>query len=86
MGGWLVKLTTHHDRSFVRPLKEFVATEASILGSRYATKDEVVRAAELLADGRIEPVVTERVGLEGVPDLHERIRAGEHHGMAVLEP
>ncbi|MXV62623.1 alcohol dehydrogenase catalytic domain-containing protein [Natronorubrum sp. JWXQ-INN-674] len=86
MGGQIVSLTTHHDRSFAPPLKEFVASEASILGSRYATKDEVVRAARLLADGRIDPVVTERVGLEEVPDVHERIRSGQSHGMVVLEP
>jgi propanol-preferring alcohol dehydrogenase len=86
MGGQLVSLTTHHDRAFAPPMKEFVVKEASFLGSRYATKDQVVRAARLLADGRVDPVVTERVGLDDVPALHERIRSGEHHGMAVLEP
>jgi propanol-preferring alcohol dehydrogenase len=86
MGGQVVSLTTHHDRSFAPPMKEFVVKEASFLGSRYATRDEVVRAARLLADGRITPVVTERVSLDEVADLHERIRTGEHHGMAVLLP
>ncbi|PCR89058.1 NADPH:quinone oxidoreductase [Natrinema ejinorense] len=86
MGGQLISLTTHHERSFAPPLKEFVAKEASIRGSRYATKDEVVSAARLLADGRIHAVVTERVGLEDVPAVHDRIRSGESHGMVVLEP
>ncbi|SDM34890.1 NADPH2:quinone reductase [Halogranum gelatinilyticum] len=86
MGGQIVSLTTHHDRAFAPPMKEFVVKEASFLGSRYATKDQVVRAARLLADGRVDPVVTERVGLDEVPTLHERIRSGEHHGMAILEP
>ena len=86
MGGQLISLTTHHERSFAPPLTEFVVKEAAISGSRYATKDEVVRAARLLADGRIDPVVTERVGLEDVPAVHERIRAGESHGMIVLVP
>ncbi|MEY7850066.1 alcohol dehydrogenase catalytic domain-containing protein [Natrarchaeobius sp. A-rgal3] len=86
MGGQIVTLTTHHERSFAPPLKEFVVREASIVGSRYATKEDVVRAARLLADGRIDPVVTERVGLEDVPDVHERIRNGESYGMVVLEP
>jgi len=86
MGGQLISLTTHHERSFAPPLTEFVVKEAAISGSRYATKDEVVRAARLLADGRIDPVVTERVGLEDVPAVHERIRAGESYGMVVLEP
>ena len=86
MGGRVVSLTTHHDRSFAPPLREFVEKEASVLGSRYATRDEVVRAARLLADGRIDPIVTERVGLEEVPAVHERIRTGESAGMVVLEP
>ena len=86
MGGRLVTLTTHHDRSFAPPLKDFVVGEKSLLGTRYATKDEVVRAARLLADGRITPIVSERVGLSEVPAVHERIRNGTSHGMVVLEP
>lgn len=86
MGGQLVTLTTHHERRFAPLLKEFVVTEGSLVGSRYATKDEVVRAARLFADGRIEPVVTDRIGLDDVPAVHRRIRNGESHGMVVLEP
>jgi propanol-preferring alcohol dehydrogenase len=86
MGGRLVSLTTHHDRSLDVPLREYVEKEAALLGSRYATKDEVVRAARLLADGRVEGVVTETVGLDDVPGVHERIRSGDSHGMVVLEP
>lgn len=86
MGGQLVTLTTHHERQFAPPLKEFVVTKGAILGSRYATKDEVVRAGRLFADDRIEPVVTERVGLDEVPAVHRRIRNGESHGMVILEP
>lgn len=67
MGGQLVTLTTHHDRRFAPLLKEFVVTEGALIGSRYATKDEVVGASRLVADGRIDPVVTERVGLDGSP-------------------
>ncbi|WP_238717430.1 alcohol dehydrogenase catalytic domain-containing protein [Natronorubrum halophilum] len=86
MGGQVVTLTTHHQRSFAPPLKEFVVKEGALLGSRYATKAEVVDAAKLFATERISPVVTERIGLEEVPAAHERIRDGESHGMIVLEP
>lgn len=86
MGGQIVTLTTHHERSFAPLLKEFVVKEATLLGSRYATKDEVVRAGELFAAGRIDPIVSERIDLEEVPAAHERIRNGESHGMVVLEP
>lgn len=86
MGGRLVTLTTHHDRSFAPPLKHFVVGEKLLLGTRYATKDEVVRAARLLADRRITPIVSERVALSAVPAVHKRIRNGTSRGMVVLEP
>jgi propanol-preferring alcohol dehydrogenase len=86
IGGRLVSLTTHHDRALDVPLREYVEKEAALLGSRYATKDEVVRAARLLADGRVDGVVSETVSLADVPEVHERIRSGESHGMVVLEP
>lgn len=86
MGGQIVTLTTHHERSFAPLLKEFVVKEGALLGSRYATKDEVVRAGELFAAGRIDPIISERIGLEEVPAAHEQIRNGESHGMVVLEP
>ncbi len=86
MGGQVVTLTTHHERSFAPLLKEFVVKEGSLVGSRYATKDEVVRAGELFAADRIKPVVSDRIGLEEVPKTHERIRNGESHGIVVLEP
>jgi propanol-preferring alcohol dehydrogenase len=86
MGGQVVSLTTHHDRTFDVPMKEYVVTEASFLGSRYATRDQVVRAARLFADGRVDPVVRRRVGLDEVPAVHEALRAGETFGTAVLEP
>ena len=85
MGGRFVTLTTHHDRVLDVPLKEYVIKEASLVGSRHAMKDEVVRAARLLADGRVDSIVTECVGIEEVPAVHERIRAGESFGTTILE-
>ena len=86
MGGQLVTLTTHHGHAFAPELQEYVIKEASIVGSRHATKDQVVRAARMLADGRVKPVQTETIGLEDVADTHARIRSGDTHGMLILEP
>lgn len=86
MGGRLVTLTTHHDRSLDVPLREYVEKEAALLGSHYATKDEVARAAHLLADGRVDGVVTGTVSPADAPAVHDRIRRGESHGVVVLEP
>lgn len=86
MGGQVVTLTTHHDRAFAPPLKDFVVDEASLVGSRYATMDEVVRAAELLADDAVHATHAGRISLDDLPDYHASLRAGETHGMAILEP
>lgn len=86
MGGEIISLTTHHDRALSPPLREFVVNESSLRGSRYTTKDQVVRAARLLADGRVDPVVTGRITLDEVPDHHEALRSGRTHGMTVVEP
>jgi D-arabinose 1-dehydrogenase-like Zn-dependent alcohol dehydrogenase len=86
MSGTLVSLTTHHERTLAPLLKEFVVKDASLVGARHATKHEVVRAARMFANGRIEAEFTGRVGLRDVPDVHEQLREGETHGMTILEP
>jgi propanol-preferring alcohol dehydrogenase len=86
MGGQVVTLTTHHDRAFAPPLKEFVVRETSIVGSRYASPDEVVRAARLFADGRVDPVVRREVGFDAVAATHRELRAGETFGTTLLTP
>lgn len=86
MGGQVVTLTTHHERSFAPLLKDFVIKEASVLGSRYAARDEVIRAAGLFDDGQIDPIVTNTIGLDEVPSIHADIRTGESYGMTVVEP
>ena len=86
MGGQVITLTTHHERSFAPLLKDFVVKEASLLGSRYASKDEVIRAARLFEDGRVDPVVTDTVSLSAVPSVHADIRPGESAGMTIVDP
>jgi len=86
IGGRIVSLTTHHDRQFAPPLKEFVVKEAELVGARHTTKAQAVRSARLVADGRVDPVVRNTVGLADVPGVHRAIRNGETFGMTVLEP
>jgi propanol-preferring alcohol dehydrogenase len=86
MGGRVVSLTTHHERAFAPPLRDFVVKDATLTGTRYATRNQVVRAGRLLADGRVTPVVRRTVGLDQVPRVHREIRNGETSGMTVLDP
>jgi D-arabinose 1-dehydrogenase-like Zn-dependent alcohol dehydrogenase len=55
--------------------RRLVHDEISVIGSRYCSRWEVARAAELVADGRIRPVVSEVVPLERVGELHAKLRA-----------
>lgn len=86
MGGRVVSLTTHHDRTFAPKLKEFVVRETELVGARHLTKAQYVRSARLLADGRVEPVVRRTVDLSTVPGVHESLREGETFGMTILDP
>ena len=83
-GGRLVNLTTFPGRTFELSPREQVLGELVVVGSRYCAKHEYLRCGELVADGEIEPVVTEVVDLDGVPDLLARIAAGEVTGRGAV--
>jgi D-arabinose 1-dehydrogenase-like Zn-dependent alcohol dehydrogenase len=86
MGGRFVSFTTAHEYALDVALSEFITTEASLLGTRYADKAEVVSATRLVGDGRIESAHRGTVSLEEVPSIHRRIRADETHGLTIVEP
>jgi propanol-preferring alcohol dehydrogenase len=73
--GRLVVLTTFPGVSAALAPRRLVHDEITVLGSRYASRWEVSRAAELVAERRIRPVVSEVTGLDGVGELHTRLRA-----------
>jgi D-arabinose 1-dehydrogenase-like Zn-dependent alcohol dehydrogenase len=73
--GRLVVLTTFPGVAAEISPRRLVAEEISVLGSRYASRWEMARAAELVAEGRIRPVVSQTVALERVGELHARLRA-----------
>lgn len=74
MGGSLAVLTTFRDRSFPVEPREMVFRELRIVGSRYASKAEVLEAARLVAEQRIQPVVSQVVVPEAIEHVHEALR------------
>jgi propanol-preferring alcohol dehydrogenase len=58
--------------------------EAVVLGSRYATKQEVLDTLALAARGEFWPIVTEVAPLADAERVHERLARGEVIGRAVL--
>lgn len=74
MGGSLAVLTTFRDRSFPLTPREMVFRELRIVGSRYSSKAEVIEAAQLVADGRIKPVVSMVVAPDDIEQVFEALR------------
>jgi D-arabinose 1-dehydrogenase-like Zn-dependent alcohol dehydrogenase len=59
--------------------------EATVMGSRYATKQEVLDTLALAATGEVWPLVTEVYPLAEAEKAHARVAAGEVIGRAVLQ-
>lgn len=84
--GRLVNLTTFPGRSIDLDPRRQVFGETAVVGSRYCSKYELRRSAELVATGDIDPVVTETASLPDAPQLLDRIRSGEVIGRGALVP
>lgn len=84
--GRLVNLTAYQGRSFDLSPRLQVLGEIEVVGSRYCSKYELREAAQLVADGDVEPVITEVVDLAGVPELLESIAADEVVGRGAVTP
>jgi len=58
--------------------------ELVLMGSRYATRQEVIESLELCGRGDVWPLVTEIAGMEGADALHERVEKGLVTGRAAI--
>ena len=63
---------------------EMLRKELELLGSRYATKSEVVESLELVARGELWPVVAEQMPLADAEAIHQRLDKGLVTGRAAL--
>lgn len=82
-GGRLVSLGGHGQKFTVNP-GATLRKEIEILGSRYATKQEVLESLELVARGDVWPMVTEKVPLAEAEAIHQRLDKGVITGRAAL--
>jgi len=83
-GGRLVVLTTFRDVHFAVSPRDLVFTQSQILGSRYASRHELVESARLVAEERVRPVVGARAGVDDVRDIHDALREGRLLGRGAL--
>jgi D-arabinose 1-dehydrogenase-like Zn-dependent alcohol dehydrogenase len=58
--------------------------EIEVMGSRYATKQEVIESLELVARGDLWPLVTEKVQFTEAEVIHQRLESGSITGRAAL--
>jgi propanol-preferring alcohol dehydrogenase len=82
-GGRLVTLGGHGAKFTATPA-QMLRKELELLGSRYATREEVVESLELVARGELWPMVTEKVPLAQAEAVHQRLDKGIITGRAAL--
>lgn len=86
-GGRIVQVGYTTDAHNYPPLATDVLAlrEVSIIGARYITRPELVRAIDLVARGMVHPVISEVLDLSEANTALDRIRAGEAFGRIVLK-
>jgi alcohol dehydrogenase, propanol-preferring len=85
LGGRLVVLTTFRDVDVILSPRDLVLREMTIVGSRYASKAELMECADLVAAGKIHPIVSKVVPPEGVEEVHRALREGTLIGRGALD-
>jgi crotonyl-CoA carboxylase/reductase len=58
--------------------------QKEILGSHFANAYECMRANELMAEGKVRPVLSDAMGFEGVPEAHQMLHENRHHGKITI--
>ena len=84
-GGTVVGVGYSPSTALSVPTPSFALDEVTYVGSRYAHRDELATAVELVARGLVEPVVGLVRPLEDANDVFDALEAGEVVGRAVLE-
>ena len=82
-GGRLVTLGGS-GQPFLANSKLMLEKELELLGSRYATKQEVIESLELVARGDVWPLVTDVRPMAEAEALHEDVEKGNIIGRAAL--
>ena len=71
-------------KPFMADPADFLRKEGELLGSRYATRQEVLDSLELVARGELWPMVNEKAPLAQAEAIHERLDKGLVTGRAAL--
>lgn len=85
-GGRMVIVGSHTGTELRASPQAMIANEWEILGSRNVTKRELAEVVNLVAAGKVKPIVTGTYPLEEAEALHQKLRKQEIIGRVVLEP
>ena len=69
---------------FTAPARDMLTKEQSILGSRYVTRSEILDACDLVARGKVWPLVTVTRPLQEAEAVHDLVERGQVTGRAAL--
>jgi D-arabinose 1-dehydrogenase-like Zn-dependent alcohol dehydrogenase len=83
-GGRVVFMTSFRGLAGELEPRNLVENELSVLGSRYATRREVGMAAELVASGRIRPIIGEVRHASEAIAIHDALRQGRLIGRGAI--
>lgn len=83
IGGRMVTLGGS-GKTFTVNSAAMLAKELELLGSRYASRQQVIESLQLCARGEVWPLVTETWPLNEAEKVHQRVEAGETLGRAAL--
>jgi D-arabinose 1-dehydrogenase-like Zn-dependent alcohol dehydrogenase len=64
--------------------RHLISNEIMVMGSRYATKQEVIDSLDLVARGEVWPLVTDIRPMAEAEALHQSVEKGEITGRAAL--
>lgn len=82
--GRLVLLTTFPNVAFLVEPRKMVLEELCVLGSRYASRAEVVEAGRLVADGFIRTVISMTAPLAELGGIIDALQDGSLIGRAAV--
>ena len=83
--GRLIHLTTFRERPLTFESRQLVFGEVSIIGSRYASRAQIREAAELLAAGTVEAVISSVVANQDVLTIHDQLKSGTLIGRGAID-
>jgi D-arabinose 1-dehydrogenase-like Zn-dependent alcohol dehydrogenase len=84
-GGRFVAVGHSAATAIAFPSQRVVLDELELIGSRYASRDEMARVVALVASGRVEVVVGSVVPLEEADDLIAKVEEGTIVGRGVVD-